>query len=140
MGLNESYATVRGHILLIEPLPSISRAYALILQEERQRSITTPPTIEGIALVAKGNLPPRKDNQYDFQKKERPKCTHCGRDSHTIERCYHLHGFPPTRHKIDNGMQNSLPLSLMQNTNNPKQTTHYSSDPTKVTSQSFLYM
>jgi hypothetical protein len=40
----------------------------------------------------------------------------------------------------DNGMQNSLPLSLMQDTNNPRQTTHYSSDPTKVTSQPFLYM
>jgi hypothetical protein len=42
MGLNESYAAVRGHILLIEPLPSVSRAYALVLQEERHHSITTP--------------------------------------------------------------------------------------------------
>jgi hypothetical protein len=62
MVLNESYATIRGHIFLIEPLPSVSHAYALVLQEEHQRSITIPPTIEGIALVAKGNLPPQKDN------------------------------------------------------------------------------
>jgi hypothetical protein len=62
MGFNESYAVVRGHILLIEPLPSVKRAYELVLQEERQRSITISPTIEGVALAAKGNLPPQKDN------------------------------------------------------------------------------
>ena len=62
MGLNESYTTIRGHIFLIEPLPSVNHAYALVLQEERQRSINIPPTIEGITLAAKGNLPPQKDN------------------------------------------------------------------------------
>jgi hypothetical protein len=40
----------------------------------------------------------------------------------------------------DNGMQNSLPLLLMQDINNPRPTIHYSSDPTKVTSQLFSYM
>jgi hypothetical protein len=107
MGLNKSYAAVRGHILLMEPLPLVNRAYALVLQEERQRSITIPPTIEGVALAAKGNLPPRKDNRSGFQKKERPKCTYCGRDGHTTERCYQLHGFPPTRRKIDLGSSSS---------------------------------
>jgi hypothetical protein len=62
MGLNESYATVRGQLLLMEPLPLVNSAYALVLQKECQCSITTPPTIEGIALAAKGNLPPWKDN------------------------------------------------------------------------------
>ncbi|XP_059429128.1 uncharacterized protein LOC132162935 [Corylus avellana] len=90
-----------------EPLPSVNRAYALVLQEERQRNITTPPTIEGIALAAKATLPPRKDNRSGFQKKERIKCTYCGRDGHTSERCYQLHGFPPTRRKIDSGSGSS---------------------------------
>jgi hypothetical protein len=108
MGLNESYAAIRGHILLIEPLPSVSRAYALVLQEERQRSISIPPTIEGIALATKGNIQLRKDNRSGFQKKERPKCTYCGRDGHTTERCYQLNGFPPTRRKIDSSSSSSL--------------------------------
>ena len=54
MGLNESYALVQGHILLLEPLPSVNKAYALVLKEEPQRNITTLPTVEGIALAAKG--------------------------------------------------------------------------------------
>lgn len=39
MGLNESYAGVRAQILMIDPLPSISKVFNLIIQEERQRSI-----------------------------------------------------------------------------------------------------
>ncbi|KAK3005231.1 hypothetical protein RJ639_016992 [Escallonia herrerae] len=35
-GLNESYASVRSQILLMDPLPSMAKAYFLILQEERQ--------------------------------------------------------------------------------------------------------
>ena len=40
----------------------------------------------------------------------------------------------------DNSMQNSLLLSLMQDINNPRSTTHYLFDPTKVTSQLFMFM
>lgn len=35
MGLNESYTTVRGQILLMIPLPSIDQAYSLLLQDEK---------------------------------------------------------------------------------------------------------
>ena len=37
MGLNDSYTTVHGPILLRQPLPTIRKAYSLILQEEKQR-------------------------------------------------------------------------------------------------------
>ncbi|MCI54343.1 receptor-like serine/threonine kinase, partial [Trifolium medium] len=39
MGLNEQYSQVRGHILLMDPLPNISVAYSMILQEEKQREV-----------------------------------------------------------------------------------------------------
>jgi hypothetical protein len=129
MDLNESYAPVWGHILLIEPLHSVSHAYALVLQEERQRSITTVPTVEGIALAAKGNLPPQKDNRYGFQKKERPKCTHCGRDGHTIERCYHLHGFPPTRRKTDYASMSSSSFGPKPHANQVSTTSNFPFTP-----------
>ena len=37
MGLNSSYTIVRGNILMMTPFPSISQAYSLLVQEERQR-------------------------------------------------------------------------------------------------------
>ena len=37
MGLNESYTSVRGNILMMPPLPSLSQIYSLLVQEERQR-------------------------------------------------------------------------------------------------------
>ena len=42
MGLNESYSHVRGQILLMDPLPSINKVFSLIIQEERQRMISSP--------------------------------------------------------------------------------------------------
>ena len=39
MGLNESYSQTRSQILMMEPLPSISKAFSLVVQEERQRQI-----------------------------------------------------------------------------------------------------
>jgi len=39
MGLNDSYSAPRGNILMISPLHSISNAYALLMQEEKQREV-----------------------------------------------------------------------------------------------------
>ncbi|XP_030487149.1 uncharacterized protein LOC115704067 [Cannabis sativa] len=38
-GLNESYASVRAQILLNEPIPNLSRVFAMIVQGEHQRSL-----------------------------------------------------------------------------------------------------
>ncbi|KAL5575803.1 hypothetical protein UlMin_017502 [Ulmus minor] len=35
MGLNESYAQIRGQILMMEPLPAINKVFSLVIQEER---------------------------------------------------------------------------------------------------------
>ncbi|KAL3619640.1 hypothetical protein CASFOL_034552 [Castilleja foliolosa] len=40
MGLNESLADIRGQILLMDPLPSMRNVFSLVLQEEKQNSIT----------------------------------------------------------------------------------------------------
>lgn len=35
MGLNDSFTGIRGQILLMKPLPSLSQSYAMLLQEEK---------------------------------------------------------------------------------------------------------
>jgi hypothetical protein len=122
MGLNESFSHVRGQILLMDPLPSINKIFSMVIQEERQREITStffaPLAHTPAAMTSRFTSPaamtpksaskyaspaamaPKYAPRYHFSKtqysrKERPLCTHCGLLGHTIERCYKLHGYPP---------------------------------------------
>ena len=40
MGLNDSYAAIRGQILLMQPLPDIRRVYSLVLQQEKEVKVS----------------------------------------------------------------------------------------------------
>ncbi len=55
MGLNESFAQVRSQLLLMEPLPSINKVFALVQQEEKQRGvgILPLPTVGSTALLSR---------------------------------------------------------------------------------------
>ncbi|CAA0812014.1 Unknown protein [Striga hermonthica] len=102
MGLNtESYGAIRSHILSMERLPSINKAYSLMIQEERQRSVLRDqetPKDHAIALAAggKGSAP-------------RYICDHCGKTGHSKSRCYELIGYPENweRNKDDSGRRNN---------------------------------
>ncbi|XP_076932815.1 uncharacterized protein LOC143598494 [Bidens hawaiensis] len=41
IGLNPSYDTIRNNILMMEPFPSINRAYGILIQDEKQKEIHT---------------------------------------------------------------------------------------------------
>lgn len=43
MGLNESFVHIRSHILMMDPLPTVSHAFAIISQEESHRSLLNVP-------------------------------------------------------------------------------------------------
>uniref|UniRef100_A0A2N9HI29 Retrotransposon Copia-like N-terminal domain-containing protein n=1 Tax=Fagus sylvatica TaxID=28930 RepID=A0A2N9HI29_FAGSY len=99
MGLNDSFSHVRAQILMTDPLPTITKAFALVVQEERQRNTNIPslaPANDSVALFTRGEAP---RNHYGgkgkFIKKERPLCSHCGITGHTVDKCYKLHGYPP---------------------------------------------
>ena len=98
MGLNDSYAAIRGQILLNDPLPPVNRAYSLVLQEERQRAISSHKNMlpEAATLATKKIPYTQEGREYKNmgKKRERPKCEHCGWVGHTIDKCYHIHGFP----------------------------------------------
>ncbi|GMI65892.1 hypothetical protein HRI_000258500 [Hibiscus trionum] len=94
MGLNDFYAHVRGQILLLDPMPSINKVFALVTQEESQRVIKlTNPVTDAICAVKTMNNQAVKS--FNSQRKGRPQCSHCGLLGHIKDRCYKLHGFPP---------------------------------------------
>ena len=103
MGLNSSYTAVRGHILMMSPFPSISQAYSLLVQEERQRQVKTELHFlgENASLTANANRQPTQpekqpDNwKTNFRKSDNRRfCDHCKRSGHSIDRCFKLHGYP----------------------------------------------
>ena len=98
MGLNENFEIVRSHILMLEPFPSMSKVYALILQEESHKGIghghgsAFIPKPDSVVMYVntKGN-----SGSKAGPKKERPLCTHCNMLGHIVDKCYKLHGYPP---------------------------------------------
>jgi len=39
MGLNENYSAIRGQIMLMQPLPTVKKAYSLLCKEKKQRGV-----------------------------------------------------------------------------------------------------
>ncbi|XP_075095099.1 uncharacterized protein LOC142173413 [Nicotiana tabacum] len=111
-GLNESYSTVKSSIMLMSPVPSISKAYSLLQHDESQKENQPPAldfsgdsssfsaTITNSAHVKQMNSQhnTRAYNQrisFD-SKKNSPfvSCKYCRKPGHTVDKCYRLHGFP----------------------------------------------
>ena len=53
MGLNDTYAAVRGQILLMDPIPSLSKVFSLLLQDEKQIKVGKRLNTESLALAVK---------------------------------------------------------------------------------------
>jgi transposase InsO family protein len=117
MGLNDSFANVRAQILMMEPLPAINKAFSLVVQEERQRSIGVTAlgnSGDSMALYTRSEMPRNNFGGRSYSgKKERPLCSHCGISGHIVDKCYKLHGFPPG-FKFRNASHAANQVSVME--------------------------
>lgn len=103
MGLNDSYTATRGQILMMEPRPTISKVFNLISQEERQRAMKGGSSSSTVAFQTSQQVTPSNSNDQvvaayagGYNKNQNKMiCSHCGKQGHTVNRCYKLHGFPP---------------------------------------------
>ncbi|KAF7833279.1 uncharacterized protein G2W53_015612 [Senna tora] len=117
MGLGEEYENVVSNILLMDPIPSYNKVYAMVARVERQRSVNTSNAIEASALLARANEKQRSvadksaGMKYEDRKKEKASryCSHCGRTRHIIEACFKKHGYPEwfKEYKNQKGKRNS---------------------------------
>ena len=116
MGLGESFSQVKTQILLMDPLPSIKKAYSLFIQEEMPRSVRNSIKVESTTLATKSQN--FATSGHNAKGKKRPLCTHCGKLGHTVDKCYKLHGFPPgfkfKNNKNASAHQVSSNLELLQ--------------------------
>ncbi|XP_061336748.1 uncharacterized protein LOC133283852 [Gastrolobium bilobum] len=120
-GLNEQYAHVRSQIMMIDPLPHVSKAFSLVVQKKGQfqpiilgESSLTSHTFFNASHARKPFIPEKGKSRPTAQgyapTNRSPKiCTHCGKMHHTIDTCYQLHGFPPG-YKTDARPRNAVNL------------------------------
>ncbi|KAK2388029.1 putative mitochondrial protein [Trifolium repens] len=104
-GLNEQYSAVRSQIMLMDPLPNISKVYSLLVQQERQ---TVIPLDDSKLLAISGNNgsagrgysnrgrgPSRGGRNGGGRGKGNKLCTFCGQTNHNVDSCWKKHGYPP---------------------------------------------
>ena len=87
IGLNEAYATIRGQILIMDPLYIINKAHSLILQDEKQRGISKGSALvtETTAFAVRNNS--RNSKRTFTLKNLHLKCGICDKLGHSSETC-----------------------------------------------------
>ncbi|XP_074299132.1 uncharacterized protein LOC141630166 [Silene latifolia] len=92
MGLDTiKYGHIRSKLLMKDDITSLSRAYALVLREERHKFVTKgKEEMNEAAMAVRVGV-----DSKDAQEETKPKtCTYCKKPWHTEENCYQKHGFP----------------------------------------------
>ncbi|KAG8655017.1 hypothetical protein MANES_05G202851v8 [Manihot esculenta] len=69
------YDHAKNQILLLDPLPSVNKAYSMILRIEKQRKLH---------INALAGAPGKKDDKI---------CIHCKSTGHTMDICFKVHGY-----------------------------------------------
>ncbi|CAL9016300.1 unnamed protein product [Prunus brigantina] len=110
MGLNESYNAVRGQLLLMQSLPNVREAYNFVTQEEKQREIGNNSIAENFSVAAAVRNFKNSNNKFSGNSfshsssnsnSEGLFCRYCKKDTHKIETCPKLHGYPPGHPRHD---------------------------------------
>ncbi|XP_074299397.1 uncharacterized protein LOC141630486 [Silene latifolia] len=105
LGIDDSYSTVASNLLLQEPLPSLNRAYATLIQEEgvkgKGKRIVGARTGENRANLvgfaarfspAMADGRSRENNDKDGD--SRPYCDNCDKYGHVRASCFDIIGYP----------------------------------------------
>ncbi|RVW80139.1 Retrovirus-related Pol polyprotein from transposon RE2 [Vitis vinifera] len=98
MGLNDSYAQIRGQILMMDPLPAINKVFSLVIQEERHRTVgysySGSHNSDPMTFGSNSNAPAGSSGGSKTRR-DRITCSYCGFQGHTKDKCYKLVGYPP---------------------------------------------
>ncbi|KAL0428232.1 UNVERIFIED_CONTAM: putative mitochondrial protein [Sesamum latifolium] len=94
MGLSEEFDNVRQQIHVMEPMPSINKAYSMVASVEKQRMVHLMSS-ENVVLHTRAEA--KREfrgvaRKKPFEDRKNQYCDHCARTGHTRETCFKLHG------------------------------------------------
>ncbi|XP_076933105.1 uncharacterized protein LOC143598896, partial [Bidens hawaiensis] len=89
---SDVYDMIRSNILMMQPLPSINRAYGILMQDKKQKEIHT--TTDFTASSASINASSGGPVSGGTGENRTLVCTHYKRNGHSVNKCYKLIGFP----------------------------------------------
>lgn len=101
---------------MINPLPSVSQAYYVLIQEEKQREIRSSVQFgqdsASFNVNVNVNVNQNTPSQYQFQNQKNRNedrkpliCNYCKKPGHPQSKCYKLHGY---LNNNNNGYQNKF--------------------------------
>nr|XP_016456703.1 PREDICTED: uncharacterized protein LOC107780652 [Nicotiana tabacum] len=106
-GLNETYSTVKSNILMMSLVPSVEKAYSILIRDEKQMKINSssqPFSSDSTSFIANSNSnsgPNQPNTTRNFTQRVNfePRRTtltykYCKKPGHTVDKCYKLYGFP----------------------------------------------
>ena len=77
----------------MDPIPSLSKVYSLLILEETQRSVTNPSVVKVDSTALASKMPNVNanfgtnlaGNGSGSKSKDKPICAHCGKIGHTAD-------------------------------------------------------
>ncbi|XP_068487969.1 uncharacterized protein [Phaseolus vulgaris] len=120
-GLNDQYKNICSHVLLMDPIPAISKKISLVVQQ--LSTVVPAPSLHSLnssrtttcnfcgkyghteAVCFRKVGFPSADVKTSKFSSTRKNCTFCNRLGHTVDTCYKKHGFPPGYKSINRTSQ-----------------------------------
>ena len=108
-GLNEQYANIKSHVLLMGHIPPMFKIFSYVVQQERQfvghnffnhskSNVIVAINIVNCSYCGNSghtdNVCFKKNGFPSKNSGNRKVCIYCGKNGHTVEICYKKHGFP----------------------------------------------
>ncbi|KAG4136954.1 hypothetical protein ERO13_D07G041350v2 [Gossypium hirsutum] len=81
--------------MLLDPLPTINKAFSMVIQQERQLLDPSSTVFSSNAVRQSSKRPSQASSRSSDSKTDTRKCTFCGGLRQTVDTCYHKNGFPP---------------------------------------------
>jgi hypothetical protein len=95
-GLNDSFNVVKSQILLLDPLPSMTKIFSMVLQFERQNCSSNLDDSKALINASDGRSHGSNSGRSGSSSSNSKRyCTYCHKSNHFVEDCFKKNGVPP---------------------------------------------